>query len=296
MSELPNIDLLWDYSNPVATESKMLDILSMAETSGDIDYMVQLLTQVARAQGLQCKLEKAHQTLDRVQTILNPEHAVSSIRYLLERGRIYKLDEKSGTAKSYFQQAWSMACEMEQEFYAIDSAHMLANCEKGDTALMWNEQAIKRAETSEDRRAKEWFGILYKNRGWIHHRMGNFDKALEQFKRALEWVGGQDSRQAVRSAKWAVARTLRSLQRVTEAYEMQKELLSEYEDTGETNPYVLEELGECLLLIGHFNVARPFFAMAYEEFSKDERFRSKESLRLARLGDFANGKNGDSET
>jgi hypothetical protein len=62
--ELPEFDKMWNYSDPAATERKFREILPAAEKSGDISYHAQLLTQVARAQGLQGRYDEAMATLN----------------------------------------------------------------------------------------------------------------------------------------------------------------------------------------------------------------------------------------
>src|SRR5688500_531281 len=82
--DLPDFDKLWDYNDPAATEQKFRALLPQAEASGDPSYRAQLLTQVARAQGLQRKFDDAHATLDQVVQV---DDSLPRVRYLLERGR-----------------------------------------------------------------------------------------------------------------------------------------------------------------------------------------------------------------
>ena len=211
MSELTDFDLLWDYDNPEVTESRFQALLSETGKEGTETNRLQLMTQIARAQGLQRKFDEAHKTLDEVQKLLNPEDMVSSIRYLLERGRVYNSDSERAIAKSCFLQGWDLACEEGEDFYAVDAAHMMAICEKSETSLMWNEQAMKRAEASDEKRARVWLGTLYNNTGWTYHDIGEFEKALELFEKGVAWRERHPDEQAIRVAKWAVARTLRPL-------------------------------------------------------------------------------------
>ena len=63
---LPDFNLLWDYGQPAETEARFRELLPAARACGDRDYYLQLLTQIARAQGLQKRFEQAHATLDHV--------------------------------------------------------------------------------------------------------------------------------------------------------------------------------------------------------------------------------------
>lgn len=64
--QLPNFDQLWNYSQPAETQQKFNELLPKAEASKDKEYHAQLLTQIARTQGLQHQFEAAHETLNKV--------------------------------------------------------------------------------------------------------------------------------------------------------------------------------------------------------------------------------------
>src|SRR3954466_12230924 len=66
---LPDFDKLWDYQHPAETETKFVELLPAAEKSRDVSYLAQLLTQLARAQGLQEKFDEAIKTLNRAVAI-----------------------------------------------------------------------------------------------------------------------------------------------------------------------------------------------------------------------------------
>ena len=68
---LPNFDSLWNYGDPKGTEEKFRSLLDEAKSSGDNSYYAQLLSQIARTQGLQRKFAEAHKTLDTVRKIIN---------------------------------------------------------------------------------------------------------------------------------------------------------------------------------------------------------------------------------
>jgi hypothetical protein len=87
----------------------------------------------------------------------------------------------------------------------------------------------------------------------------------------------------VRIARWCVARVKRSLGRTAESLAAQEELLRELEAAGGRDGYVLEEIAECLLALGREEDARPFFAAAWEELSRDAWLPDAEPDRLARL-------------
>ena len=286
---LPEINSLWDYNKPGETEQKFLEILPKAEKSGDMNYYIQLLTQLARSQGLQKKFDEAHTNLDKAEKLLkeNSESAnldTARIRYLLERGRAFNSSGVKDKAKEFFLEAFEFGKEKSLAGYTIDAAHMMGIAEPLEEGLKWNEKAIRIAEETEDEKAKNWLGSLYNNTGWSLHDIGDYEKALDYFERNVAWNAERNKGEGLRIAKWCVARTYRSLGRTEEALEMQEALLKEITDNNlEQDGYVSEEIGECLLLLGREEESVPYFKEAYEMLSQDIWLRDGEKERLERL-------------
>lgn len=281
-----DFDTLWDYQHPDQTEVTFRQLLVQAEHTHDRSYSLQLLTQIARTQGLQRKFAEAHTTLDTVKDQLSPELAVPTIRYLLERGRVFNSSGQPAEAQIWFQQAWELAQVHEQvDFFAVDAAHMLAIAASSfEEKIAWNEAALHKAEASPDEQARGWCGSLYNNLGWTYHDQGAYQRALEYFQQALTWQQEHGEAREVRIARWCVGRVLRSLQRTAEALALQQELLVEWERSGEKQDgYVFEEIAECQLTSGLVEESRPYFALAYTFLSQDVWLVAQENERLQRL-------------
>lgn len=284
VKSLPDFDTLWDYQNPKQTEIKFRELIPIAKESGDVSYYAQLLTQIARTEGLQRKFEDAHKTLDIIEPLLTDELVVARVRYLLERGRVYNSSNHPDKAKPFFSEAWKLAEVNKEDFYAIDAVHMLQIIEVPEKKLEWANIAIEMAEKTTDERAKNWLGSLYNNTGWAYNGLKQYDKALEMFKKSLKWQEEKGDVYGTIIAKWTIARTYRSLDRIDEALEIQRALAKEIEQKGlETDGYVYEELGECLLLLEKKEEARKYFKIAYDFLSKNEWLKANEPERLERL-------------
>jgi tetratricopeptide (TPR) repeat protein len=284
VKSLPDFDALWDYQNPKQTEIKFRELIPRAKESGDVSYYAQLLTQIARTEGLQRKFEDAHKTLDIIEPLLTDELVVARVRYLLERGRVYNSSNHPDRAKPFFSEAWKLAEVNKEDFYAIDAVHMLQIIEVPEKKLEWANIAIEMAEKTTDERAKNWLGSLYNNTGWAYNGLKQYDKALEMFKKSLKWQEEKGDVYGTIIAKWTIARTYRSLDRIDEALEIQRALAKEIEQKGlETDGYVYEELGECLLLLEKKEEARKYFKIAYDFLSKNEWLKANEPERLERL-------------
>jgi len=282
---LPVIDTLWDYDQPQLTELKFRELLSVAEKSENNAYYAELLTQLARTQSLQRKFDDAHEILnDAAQVIKGKNMPVAEIRYLLERGRTFNSANEKEKSITLFKEAYNKALAHNEDFYAIDAAHMLGIAEKPEDQLYWNIKAMELAEKSTETRAKKWLGSLYNNIGWTYHDLKDYLKALSLFEKSLSWRINQKDERGVFIAKWTIGRACRSLDRIDEAIKIQNELLDEMRQK-KLNPsgFVFEELAECLLIKNKNNEAKKYFNKAYEILSKDIWLKANEPARLERL-------------
>jgi tetratricopeptide (TPR) repeat protein len=285
----PDIRGVWDFNDPAASRDRFEKLLGKFDGAGDVSFRLELKTQVARAYALEGDFASAHAVLDEVEQTLEGAPPVVRIRYLLERGRAFNSSGKPDTARALFLEAWELGKEVGEHGLAVDAAHMMAIVEKGPSSLEWNERAIAYAEETQDPKAMDWLGSLYNNTGWSHHDLGNYERALELWRKALDWQHehnpGSDRE---RIARYMVGRGLRSLDRCDEALEVQRALLADIEAGGHTQDgYVFEEIGECLLALGRGDEAAPWFGRAWEALSKDDWLAKNEPERLARMKQLA---------
>ena len=282
-ADLPDFDKLWNYDAPDSTEAAFRALLPAARASGRREYLAQLLTQIARTEGLQMKFDAAARTLDEAEGLLTNEMHVARVRLLLERGRVYNSSKQRDKARPLFEDAWNLAREAKADGYAVDAAHMLGIVEPGDSSVAWNRKAIEYAERSQDPAARKWLGSLYNNLGWTRHEAKDYATALELFRKALAERERDGNPGRIRVARWCVARALRSLDQTEEALLMQQSLLEEHRAAGSGDGFVHEEIAECLLALERSEEARPHFAAAHEMLAKDAWLVRDEPERLQRL-------------
>ena len=284
-SELPNFDKLWNYQKPDETEQKFKELLPQAKISGNADYHAQLLTQIARTQGLQRQFETAHETLNGVEKMLEAQDLpMAQIRYFLERGRVYNSSGKKAEARPFFLEAMAKGETEGADYYTVDAAHMMAIIAPPAKQIEWNERAMSIAEQSKDKRARAWLGSLYNNLGWSYHGLKEYQKALYVFQKALKWQEQHGQLRNIRIARWCIARAYRSLNQLDKALELQRALLKDNEaDNGSTNSYVFEEIAECLYALDKPEEAKPYFQKAYDMLSQDAWLVANEAARLERL-------------
>jgi tetratricopeptide (TPR) repeat protein len=258
-SDLPDLETVWGHAQPTRTEAAFRALLPQAEASGNASYYLEMLTQIARTQGLQGDFAAAHQTLDQVQALLTADLSRAWVRYLLERGCVFNSSGQPDEARPLFEAAWEQGRACHDDLYAIDAAHMVAIVAPPEEKLEWNLKGLELVERTADARAHSWGGSLYNNIGWDYHAQGRYQLALESFQKALEWRQVQGDPREILIATWCIARALRSLGQVAEALRRQQTLHEEWKPLGESDGYVEEELGECLLALGRIVEARPQF-------------------------------------
>jgi tetratricopeptide (TPR) repeat protein len=283
---LPAFDPLWDYDDPAATERLFRALLPAARAGADPAYPAELLTQIARAQGLQRAFAAAHRTLDAADRLSAAGPPRPRIRGLLERGRVFNSAGAPDDARPLFQAAYDLARAAGEDGLAVDAAHMLAIIAPPPEQLAWNLQALALAEQSAQPAARRWRGSLYNNIGWTHHDAGRYEDALAAFERALAARRSQTppaGAEDIRAARWAVARALRSLGRLDAALAAQRALAQEYGALGRPSAAVDEEIAECLLAQGDPVAARPHFARAHALLAADPWVAENEAARLTRL-------------
>jgi len=275
------LDRAWDFDDPAESQARF--IAELAALPPGSAARLELLTQLARAQGLQRNFDTAQVTLDAVERALPgcPERVV--VRYLLERGRVFNSSQQAAKAVPLFRDALAHARAAGEDFLAIDAAHMLGIAAPAAQRLDWDLEAVAMTEKTRDPRAKRWLASLYNNIGWVYHDRGEYATALVYFEKAVPAWEARGNPRSVLIARWAVARAYRSLGRYDEALAMQRQLAAEYAATNAPDGYVYEELAELLLVKGDAAAAQPNFARAYELLAADAGLQASEPERLTRL-------------
>jgi tetratricopeptide (TPR) repeat protein len=288
-SDFTDFDALSDYDRPEETERRLLELAQIAKaaTPRDPSYCIEVLAQIARMQGLQNKLPEAKNTLKESEEFLieaeDTCRAAAKIRYFLENGRLCILDKTPSQARPLFIEAWTLANNSGEDFLAIDAAQMLAAIEPQKLQKEWILKAMAIAEASPQSRAKQTQGALYSTLGWTQFDVRQYEGALEFFKKALSFIKAHGTPRKVITAKWAVAKTLRSLNRIEEALELQKDLLAELARINVADGLVYEELAECLQSLKKTSEAQVYFDLAYNELKKDTWLSDNKPERLKRL-------------
>src|SRR4051794_31234407 len=175
------LDELWDFDDPDGSEQRIRAELIDAPAGGTC--RAELETQLARAIGLQGRIDDASALLDAVEMAGDPEPVVLA-RLLLERGRLRNSAGDRAGSVEYFGAALTVAESAGEDFLTVDAAHMLAIADPS-WSQAWTDRALDVVADSTDQRTRRWAGSLHNNAGWAHHDAGRYGDALAEFELAL---------------------------------------------------------------------------------------------------------------
>ena len=276
---------LWDFGDLEASESRLRAQLELEETAAG---RAEVLTQLARVEGLRTAFEEADALLEEAAALAG-ESAVAAARVDLERGRIRRSAGDPEAARPLFASAYTSALHAEQYFVAADAAHMAALVAPDrDACVAWTRKGIALAEAHDG--ASYWTGPLLNNLGWEHHDAGEYEAALDAFRRALA-ARERDpaSGDGLALARYAVGKTLRALGRSDEAIPLLEQAVDWATGQGKPDGWYHEELALEYAELGrahdarlHARLAIPLLERDDADFTDDdERRRRLETLALA---------------
>jgi tetratricopeptide (TPR) repeat protein len=243
-----DVSSLWNYLDPEASEQRFRQALAAA--TGD-DALV-LRTQIARTYGLRRNFVHARRTLDEFRDAVASASAETRVRYDLELGRTYastahrpedETPESREKARALYTAAFERARDAGLDVLAIDALHMMVTVDtEPRDQLMWDMKAVAYMEDSSQPEAKKWEGSLRNNVGYANHLLGNYEEAIVQYRLSLAAHERGGRLPNVRIAHWMIARTMRAQERFQEAIDIQLRLEREWNEAGQPDPYVYEEL------------------------------------------------------
>ncbi len=269
---------LWDFSDLDVTDHRLRDQLA-AETTAD--RRAEVLTQLARTSGLRDDFEGGAALILEAEALATS--GVARSRIDLERGRLLRSSGRSKEALPLFESAFTGALGSAEYFIAADAAHMAALVSSDhDGFVSWTIQGIELADTHPE--ARSWLGPLLNNLGWEYFDSGDLEAALDAFHKALECrLAEPDNESAIEVARYAVAKTLRTLGRPGEAVPLLEGSVAWADTAGQPDGWFHEELAEGYAALGRdaeagvqARLAQPLLTDADPAFAKDPE-------RLARL-------------
>jgi tetratricopeptide (TPR) repeat protein len=237
---------LWDFDDVDASEQRFRAQLDQETTDPN---RAEVLTQLARVEGLRGNFEECARLLDRAEPLAGDD-PVANIRLELERGRMYRSSGDPEAAFPLFQGAFARATEAGESYLAGDAAHMCA-ISVDDRKVMedWTQRGLELGEREPG--AAYWAGPLLNNLAWAYHEDGDHVRALELFQRALEARERDPGNEAaIAFARYSAGVTLRALGRAEEALGMLEPAVAWARDAGKPDPEYEQELAEAQAALG----------------------------------------------
>jgi tetratricopeptide (TPR) repeat protein len=164
---------LWDFADLDGTEARFRALLNNVETD---DERAEVLTQLARVEGLRDDFTAGHALVDEADTLAGAD-GTGRVRALLERGRLFRSGGDPEKAQPLFVASFVLAKKHGDLWLAADAAHMVALV---DDPEKWTRVGLDLIE--EHPELSHWLGPLYNNLGWHHFENERFDEALAAFE------------------------------------------------------------------------------------------------------------------
>ncbi|GFT08573.1 uncharacterized protein NPIL_567861 [Nephila pilipes] len=287
--KLENFDDLF-VGHPSEIEDNLSMLLSQAQALENRSIYLQILSQIALAQAMQKEFTEAHRTLDKAEASLTSEYELARVRILLERGRVFHQSGNIDEALPLFKRSYKLSEEHKFDFHTVNAAHMVAIVEESvDEKIKWNKKAIDLAQKTQDKKAYTWLGALYNNLAQSYIEAKQYSEAHSAFEKCKKYAEEKGDMIVVRGAKWGIARSLRSLELLDNALEMQLALLEEYETIAKKGELPIE-----LIVVGrgmiyeelteiHLANVKKFSVLAYQDLSQDPWFVKLEPKRLEKM-------------
>jgi len=288
INPLPNFDALWNYAHPDSSEVAFKEILPLLthtdEFAIDVQYEPELLTQIARAQGMQGKYDEAFHTLQQADSLLSERTPKAKMRYLLEKGRLLNSSGKTELSIPVLEEAYHFGAEKHFDLYQLDAALLLSSITLSQQKTDWVRKAVQLARTSTDPRCQNQLGSIYKSTAWSYFYLKDYYHAQEMFHKALDWHETNSDSTETLVDRWAIGHCLRALFKFDEALHIQLTLEQDLNNLNlPLNGYVYEEIAELYFAKGNIPQARSYFKKAYDLLSHDEDLTKNTPMRLERI-------------
>jgi tetratricopeptide (TPR) repeat protein len=278
---------LWDFDDLEASEQRFRELLAEEKDDG---ARAEILTQLARVEGLRDEFEQGEQLLRQAEA-LSAASARARVRIDLERGRLLRSGGDPAAALPLFESAVERASELDERFIAADATHMAAiAAPTREARLAWTVRGIELSESG-DGSGSYWLGPLLNNLGWDQYEAGDHEDALGTFERALA-ARERDpaNRQAIAIAHYAVAKALQALARHEQALtELERADGVWKKSGGAPDGWFHEAFAESFGALGRASDAREHAVLALSLLPEADSSFEGDDERRARLAQLAGG-------
>ncbi|MBP6869754.1 tetratricopeptide repeat protein [Candidatus Babeliales bacterium] len=299
-TELENFDeIIGKLGSPVIIEKKLQELSAQAKKLPSNSIYLQMQSQMALMQAIQKKFEQAHTTLDKAQAQLTITDHIAAARIMLERGRIFQQSGNIAQAAQYFNESYRISTLHNLDYHTINAAHMIATIAPTlHEKISWNELAISLALQTQDKKATQWLAPLHNNLGKNYFDAQDYEKSLQNYQKAL--ILFQKKPQHATSnllfARWTIARCMRALHQLDQAFILQQSLLNEIKDLELSKQHempqeffllirgwIYEELAEIYDNQNNLEASKKYAQQALTDLTGNEMFTKTSPERIERL-------------
>jgi tetratricopeptide (TPR) repeat protein len=272
---------LWDFADLDASEQRFRGALEEAPSA---EARAAILTQLARLEGLRGRFEEGDRLLEQAEAL-----AGTSVRVLLERGRLRRSSGNPEAALPLFASAYEEAVAAGEEFLAADAAAMAAlAAADGAAMLTWTQRGLDLARPSGDPQVAHWEGALLNNLGWADYEAGRYEQALDAFAEALRVRERRPGQRAeIEIARYALGKTLRALGRPAEAATLLEQAVAWTVEAVVPDGWFHEELAEDYAALGRDDESREQAQLALPLLEAADPSFADDAERAARLRELA---------
>lgn len=293
--QLEKFDELF-IGDPVDIESNLTALMPLAKQQTDKSIYLQILSQIALAQAMQQRFEDAHETLDIAESHLEDKYELAKIRLILERGRVYHQSGNEVKALPLFIKSYELSRAIQEyDYHTVNAAHMVAILSTNfQEKIDWNFKSISIAKNSSDMRCQAWLGPLYNNLAQSYLDADNPESALSAFEMCKSIAQERNEGIIERGAIWGIGKSLRLLNKLDKALDIQLDLLTQYDQIVKegslpidiirvSRGVVYEELAEIYSLKKLNNEAKKYAKLAYDDLSTNPWMNKLYPQRISRM-------------
>lgn len=204
---------------------------------------------------------------------------------LFAAGRSAQANNSGSLAREKFLEAFYLSQSVDDEYQAVDAAHMLGQMREFRDHDRWDQKALALATSARDPRARRWVASLLESQGLYHLSLKHARKALEFFTQALQAREKQSYVEPLLRARALRAKALRELGLVNEALSENLALHGAWQGRSKVDADVCEAIGGCLQDLGRHQEAKYFAGLALETLQQDPKNLIAHVSRLQRLRD-----------
>jgi tetratricopeptide (TPR) repeat protein len=204
---------VFDHDNPAVSEARLRSLALQAHAAGDFAIEAEILTQIARSQGLEGKFAEAHADLDRA-TAMDTHSPRVAIRIAIERGRLFRLSGSPEKARICFRDGFEKARIAHETYLMLDAVHMIALNEPFASSRFWVSRGLRIAARSADPKSIHWVAVLNNNLGVGYMDRHDYARAAAAFQAAFVAYKAQHAdADTLREAQTALTDALQHEQR-----------------------------------------------------------------------------------